>query len=80
VKPATVDPKVKICTIEVGSVWTLMKLLPSTPAAITKVMKTGIQAQFANLNNIRTMARPDVGPNTYQLIALIPQKDTCLLR
>ena len=79
-KPATVDPKVKICRIEAGSVWTLMKLLPSTPAAITKVMKTGIQAQFANLDNIRRIARPEVGPDTYQLIALIPQKDTCPLR
>ena len=56
-KPATVDPKVKICTIEVGSVWTLMKLLPLTPATIPKVTKTGIQAHFANLNNIRITVR-----------------------
>jgi len=55
VNPAIVDPKLKICTIEVGSVSLLTNFPPLTPAAMTKTMRTGIQAQFAYLKKVREM-------------------------
>ena len=55
VNPAIVDPKLKICTIEVGSVWVLTNFPPLTPAETTKTMRAGIQAQFANLKKVGEM-------------------------
>jgi hypothetical protein len=57
VNPAIVDPKLKICTIEVGSVWAwaLTNSPPLTHAETTKTMRAGIQAQFANLKKVRGM-------------------------
>lgn len=54
VKPAIVAPKLKICTIDAGSVCTLTKLWRLTAVATTKIMVTGIQAQFAYLKEMRS--------------------------
>jgi len=53
VKPAIVPAKLRICTIDAGSVCKLTKLWRLTAAATTKIMITGSQAQFAYLKEVR---------------------------
>ena len=52
-KPEIVAPKLRICTIDAGSVCTFTNLWRLTAAATTNVMITGIQAQFAYLKEVR---------------------------
>ena len=53
--PATVAPKLKICTIVAGGVAVSTKSFPLTPAATTKTRRNGAQAKFWYLKKLRRL-------------------------